>query len=81
MDTPGPFETKATEAYYYVTPVEPDWPPKQKEEWLTAFQLLYDRCGPRFMRLNPGPLRFSFLCLNASPAKKAGKNLRELCLQ
>ena len=23
MDTPGPFETKATEAYYYVTPVEP----------------------------------------------------------
>src|SRR5207253_6944795 len=26
MDTPGPFETKATEAYYYVTPVEPDWP-------------------------------------------------------
>src|SRR5207245_11099094 len=37
MDTPGPFEKKATEAYYYVTPVEPDWPPQQKEEWLTAF--------------------------------------------
>src|ERR1035441_7971008 len=37
MDTPGPFETKATEAYYYVTPVEPDWPQQQKEEWLTAF--------------------------------------------
>src|SRR5207244_8230803 len=29
MDTPGPFETKATEAYYYVTPVAPDWPPQQ----------------------------------------------------
>jgi uncharacterized protein (DUF885 family) len=37
MDTPGPFETKATEAFYYVTPVEPDWPAAQKEQWLTAF--------------------------------------------
>lgn len=37
MDAPGVFETKATEAYYYVTPTEPDWPQKQKDEWLTAF--------------------------------------------
>jgi uncharacterized protein (DUF885 family) len=37
MDTPGIFETKATESYYYVTPTEPEWPEKQKEEWLTAF--------------------------------------------
>jgi uncharacterized protein (DUF885 family) len=37
MDTPGPFETKATEAYYYITPVEANWTPQQKEEWLTAF--------------------------------------------
>ena len=37
MDSPGPFETKATEAYYYVTPVEPGWDAKKKEEWLTAF--------------------------------------------
>ena len=37
MDTPGVFETKATESYYYVTPTEPDWPDKQKDEWLTAF--------------------------------------------
>lgn len=37
MDTPGVFETKATESYYYVTPTEPEWPEKQKEEWLTAF--------------------------------------------
>jgi uncharacterized protein (DUF885 family) len=37
MDTPGVFETNATEAYYYVTPTEPDWPEKQKDEWLTAF--------------------------------------------
>jgi uncharacterized protein (DUF885 family) len=37
MDSPGPFETKATQAYYYVTPVEPDWDAKKKDEWLTAF--------------------------------------------
>jgi uncharacterized protein (DUF885 family) len=37
MDAPGPFETKATEAYYYVTPAEPDWTPQQKEGWLQAF--------------------------------------------
>jgi uncharacterized protein (DUF885 family) len=37
MDTPGVFETKATEAYYYVTPTESDWPETQREEWLTAF--------------------------------------------
>src|SRR5205085_11606039 len=29
MDTPGPFEKRATEAYYYVTPTEPSWPEKQ----------------------------------------------------
>src|SRR6266571_4337591 len=39
MDTPGPFEKRATEAYYYVTPTEPDWPNEQKEQWLTAFKM------------------------------------------
>src|SRR5437867_10017316 len=38
MDTPGPFERRATEAYYYVTPTENNWPEKQKQEWLTAFK-------------------------------------------
>ncbi len=37
MDTPGPFETKATEAFYYVTPVEKDWDRKHKEEHLRLF--------------------------------------------
>jgi uncharacterized protein (DUF885 family) len=37
MDTPGPFETKATEAFYYVTPVEPDWDAKHKEEHLRLY--------------------------------------------
>lgn len=37
MDAPGPFEQVATEAYYYLTPVEPEWTEQQKEEWLTKF--------------------------------------------
>jgi uncharacterized protein (DUF885 family) len=37
MDTPGPYETKATEAFYYVTPTEKEWDPKHKEEHLRAF--------------------------------------------
>ena len=37
MDTPGPYESKATEAFYYVTPVEPEWDAKHKEEHLRAF--------------------------------------------
>lgn len=37
MDSAGPFEPVAREAFYYVTPPEPDWPPEKQEEWLTAF--------------------------------------------
>lgn len=37
MDTPGPFEKVATEAYYYITPPDPEWPPEKQEEWLTSF--------------------------------------------
>jgi uncharacterized protein (DUF885 family) len=37
MDTPGPYETKATEAFYYVTPVEPEWTAEHKEEHLRLF--------------------------------------------
>jgi hypothetical protein len=37
MDTPGPYETKATQAFYYVTPVEPEWDARHKEEHLRAF--------------------------------------------
>jgi uncharacterized protein (DUF885 family) len=39
MDTPGAFETRATEAFYYVEPVEPDWDAKHKEEHLRLFNL------------------------------------------
>ncbi len=37
MDTPGPYETKAAEAFYYVTPVEPEWDAKHKEEHLRLY--------------------------------------------
>ncbi|HLL00822.1 MAG TPA: DUF885 domain-containing protein [Myxococcaceae bacterium] len=37
MDTPGPFEQRATEAYYNLTNVEPDWTPEQKAQHLTYF--------------------------------------------
>jgi len=37
LDSPGPFEEIATDAYYYLTLVEPEWTEQQKEEWLTKF--------------------------------------------
>ena len=37
LDFPGPFEEKATETYYYVTPVEEHWNDDEKEQWLTSF--------------------------------------------
>jgi uncharacterized protein (DUF885 family) len=37
MDTPGAYETKATEAYYYVTPPEKDWDARHKEEHLRSY--------------------------------------------
>ena len=73
MDTPGPFEAKATEAYYYVTPVEKDWSPRQKEEWLTAFNT-YTTDIVTIHEAYPGHY-VQFLCLNASPATKAEKIL------
>jgi uncharacterized protein (DUF885 family) len=37
MDTPGAYETKATEAFYYVTPPERDWTARHVEEHLRLF--------------------------------------------
>ena len=71
MDTPGPFEKKAREAYYYVTPVEPDWPPQQKEEWLTAFNF-YTTDVVSIHEAYPGHY-VQFLALNASSASKVQK--------
>src|SRR5207248_9840614 len=37
MDTPGPYETRAAEAFYYVTPPEKEWDAKHKEEHLRSY--------------------------------------------
>lgn len=37
MDTPGPFETRATEAFYNITNVEAGWTEEQKGQHLTYF--------------------------------------------
>jgi uncharacterized protein (DUF885 family) len=71
MDTPGPFETKATEAYYYVTPTESNWSAKQKEEWLSAFNY-YTTDIVSIHEAYPGHY-VQFLHLNASPATKLEK--------
>lgn len=36
-DSPGPFEQVATEAFYYITPPEADWPPAQRDSYLRFF--------------------------------------------
>ena len=37
MDTPGPYETKATEAYYNITLPDPSWPKEKQEEYLEGY--------------------------------------------
>ncbi|MCG6871241.1 MAG: DUF885 domain-containing protein [Gammaproteobacteria bacterium] len=37
MDTPGPYEDKATEAYFNVTLPEKDWKPEQTEDHMRSF--------------------------------------------
>jgi uncharacterized protein (DUF885 family) len=37
MWTPGPFETKPAQAYYYLTDVDPAWPAARQEEHLRDF--------------------------------------------
>jgi uncharacterized protein (DUF885 family) len=37
MWTPGPFETKPTRAYYYLTDADPSWPPDRQDEYLRDY--------------------------------------------
>jgi uncharacterized protein (DUF885 family) len=71
MDTPGAFEKRATDAYYYVTPPESEWPPAQKDEWLTAFNS-YTADVVSIHEVYPGHY-VQFLRLNASSATKVEK--------
>ena len=70
-DDPGPFETKATEAFYYVTPVDPKWTPQQKEDWLRQFDY-YTTDNVTIHEAYPGHY-VQFLHLNASPATRIEK--------
>ncbi|MEO5563167.1 MAG: DUF885 domain-containing protein [Chitinophagaceae bacterium] len=71
MDVPGPFEKKATEAYYYITPVDSKWTAKQKEDWLSSFDY-YTTDNVTVHEAYPGHYT-QFLHLNASPATKIQK--------
>lgn len=71
MDSPGPFEKRATEAYFYVTPAENEWPEQQKNEWLTSFNS-YSAAIISIHETYPGHY-VQFLHLNASKATKAEK--------
>ena len=71
MDTPGPFEKKASEAYYYVTPVEKDWSDQQKEQWLSAFNF-YTTDVVSIHECYPGHY-VQFLHLNASDVSRSDK--------
>jgi uncharacterized protein (DUF885 family) len=37
MDTPGAYESKATEAMFNVTLPQPDWKPERTEQWMEGF--------------------------------------------
>ena len=71
MDTSGPFEKRATEAFYYVTPPEQDWSEEQKEEWLTSFNY-YTSDVISIHEAYPGHY-VQFLHLNASNATRIEK--------
>lgn len=70
MDVPGPFE-KATEAYYYITPVDKSWTEKQKLDWLSQFDY-YTTDNVTVHEAYPGHYT-QFLHLNNSDASKIEK--------
>jgi uncharacterized protein (DUF885 family) len=71
MDSPGEFETKATEAYFYVTPVDASWTEGQKEDWLKMFDY-YTTDLITIHEVYPGHY-IQFLHLNSSSATPVEK--------
>jgi uncharacterized protein (DUF885 family) len=71
MDSPGPFESKSSDAYYYVTPVDPAWTAAQQNEWLTAFNY-YTTDVVSIHEAYPGHY-LQHLHLNASSVSKVRK--------
>ncbi len=77
MDSPGPFEKKATESYYYITPVEKNWTAAQKEDWLHQFDY-YTTDNVTIHEAYPGHY-VQGLHLNASDATKLEKLFGSYC--
>jgi uncharacterized protein (DUF885 family) len=71
MDAPGPFDEKATESYYYITPVDKKWTPKQQEDWLKSFNY-YTTDVVTIHEVYPGHYT-QYLHLKASSASKIEK--------
>ena len=71
MDTPGPFDEKATEAFYYITPVDRKWTPQQQEDWLKSFNY-YTTDVISIHEVYPGHYT-QFLHLKASSANNLEK--------
>jgi uncharacterized protein (DUF885 family) len=71
MDTPGPFEKRGSESYFYVTPPENDWTELEKEQWLTCFNYFTSDLVS-IHEVYPGHY-VQFLHLNSSKASKAEK--------
>ncbi len=79
MDTPGAYETKATEAMFNVTLPEPDWKPEKVEEWMqgfnrgtitsTAIHEVYPGHYTQFLWLQAAPSKTRKLLYNNSNAE------------
>ncbi len=79
MDTPGAYETKATEAMFNVTLPGPDWKPEKVEEWMqgfnrgtitsTAIHEVYPGHYTQFLWLQAAPSKTRKLLYNASNAE------------
>ncbi|HYE65027.1 MAG TPA: DUF885 family protein, partial [Pyrinomonadaceae bacterium] len=67
MDSPGVFERVATEAYYYVTPPDPQWDARRKEQHLS----FYNRYALPLISIHevyPGHY-YQFLALKQQPSR------------
>lgn len=67
MDTPGPFEEKAKEAYYYVTLPEATWSKEKTEEHMRSFSK-QDLLNTSVHEAYPGHY-VQFLWVNKAPSK------------
>jgi uncharacterized protein (DUF885 family) len=79
MDTPGAYETKATEAMFNVTLPAPGWKPEKVEQWMqsfnrgtiisTAIHEVYPGHYTQFLWLQAAPSKTRKLLYNASNAE------------